>query len=447
MKKSIVIFALLALFGFCGCLSRACGGDTAPPVTDRKNIRYVDKQKMNTNSDWIAHIKSAGFPERTILAPEYKSIAHAVAFCGKNGGGTVVVPKGVWQTGPIHMFDDVCLHLEEGAEIVFSPRYSDYLPAVFTRWEGVECINFSPLIYARDCKHIAITGSGTLNGSGSAWWEWKLRQQDAAEKLALAGQRPFDPAERLFGREEDGLRPSFIQFVNCRDIFLGGITIKDGPMWTIHPVYCKNVLIEDVSIHTTGPNTDGIDPDSCCGVRIKNCSFDCGDDCIAIKSGLNEDGMRVGKPCEDIEISGCRMKNGHSAIALGSELSGGIRNIYVHDCCAIGTGIGIRLKTMPGRGGFVENVLFENIDMQNISGTAIHITLDYRQSTIRPQSENMTKIDEVVFRNILCNGAKYGIYACGVPGQIVSDIIVENCRINARTSRLFEGENLPIIEK
>ena len=345
------------------------------------------------------------------------------------------------------MFDNVCLHLEDGAEIIFSPRYSDYLPAVFTRWEGVECINFSPLIYACDCKNIAITGSGVLVGNGSAWWDWKLHQQAAAEKLALAGTRSFDPAERTFGTEKDALRPSFIEFVNCRDVFIGGITIKDGPMWTIHPVYCENVVVDGVSVLTTGPNTDGIDPDSCRNVLITDCTFDCGDDCIAIKSGLNEDGIRVGRACENIEISRCLMKNGHGAISLGSELSGGIRNIYAHDCRAIGTGNGIRLKTMPGRGGFVEHAVFENITMENISGTAIHITLDYQQSTTRPQSGAMTEIDEVVFRNIVCEGAKYGIYACGVSGQMVSDIIVENCRIYAQTNRLFEGERLPIVEK
>ncbi|MCQ2377674.1 MAG: glycosyl hydrolase family 28 protein [Victivallaceae bacterium] len=212
-------------------------------------------------------------------------------------------------------------------------------------------------------------------------------QQSAALRLAEKGKCVFRKEERVFGTPEDALRPSFIQFVNCKDVEIQGVTICDGPMWTIHPVYCENVSIDGVSVRTAGPNTDGIDPDSCRNIRISRCDFDCGDDCIALKSGLNEDGMRVGRSCENVEISDCVMRGGHATVAIGSELSGGIRNAVVRRCRISGVGIGIRVKTMPGRGGFVENVLFEDLEMSDISSAAIHFTTDYGQSTVRPQGK------------------------------------------------------------
>lgn len=207
------------------------------------------------------------------------AIQTAIDACAKAGGGTVVVSEGTWETKPIHLKSRIHLRIEKGADVIFSRRFDDYLPVVFTRWEGVECYNYSSLIYARDCTDIAVTGAGTLWGNGQAWWGWKKLQQKAAEELCYAQSRGVPVEERRYGTEEAALRPSFIQTIGC-----------------------KNVRIE-----TKGSNTDGINPDSCKNVLIEGCYLDTGDDRIAINSGMNEDGWRVNRPCENVEIRNCEM--------------------------------------------------------------------------------------------------------------------------------------------
>ena len=235
------------------------------------------------------------------------AIQTAIDACAKAGGGTVVVSEGTWETKPIDLKSRIHLRIEKGADVIFSRRFDDYLPVVFTRWEGVECYNYSSLIYARDCTDIAVTGAGTLWGNGQAWWGWKKLQQKAAEELCYAQSRGVPVEERRYGTEEAALRPSFIQTIGCKNVRIEGITVKDGPQWTLHPVYCENVAIQNVRIETKGPNTDGINPDSCKNVLIEGCYMDTGDDCIAINSGMNEDGWRVNRPCENVEIRNCEM--------------------------------------------------------------------------------------------------------------------------------------------
>ncbi|MHC4622114.1 MAG: glycoside hydrolase family 28 protein, partial [Planctomycetota bacterium] len=234
-----------------------------------------------------------------------KAFAAAVAACNEAGGGKVIVPPGTWLAGPIHLRSNVNLHLESGAEIRFSTDFEDYLPVVFTRYEGIECYNYSPPIYANDCTNIAVTGSGKLNGQGQAWWTKKQKQKEAAQKLHEM-TRGVPVKDRIFGRPDAFLRPSFIQFINCRDVLLEGVTVGSGPMWTIHPVYCENVIVRKVTLHTKGPNNDGVNPDSCKNVLIEYCNFDTSDDAIAVKSGRDEDGWRVGRPSENIVVRHCR---------------------------------------------------------------------------------------------------------------------------------------------
>ena len=233
-------------------------------------------------------------------------------------GGTVIVPRGEWKSGAIHLKSNVKLYLEEGCVIHFSSCMEDYLPPVFTRWEGVECYNYSSLIYAADCENVTICGTGVLDGAGSAWWHWKKLQQNAADRLIRAESQGIVVEERVFATREDALRPSFIQFINCKHVTLEDFTIEDGPQWTIHPVYCEDVVVRGVTVNTKGPNTDGCNPDSCRKVLIEDCTFETGDDCIAINSGMNEDGWRVGRPCEQIEVKNCRFIGGHAAVAIGS---------------------------------------------------------------------------------------------------------------------------------
>lgn len=363
-------------------------------------------------------------------------IQTAVRACAKMGGGTVVVPKGEWKSGAIHLNSNINLHLEDGAVIIFSDNPPDYLPVVFTRWEGVECYNYSPLIYANGCENISITGNGTLIGNGQSWWHWKRRQQSAAEELCYAEFNGIPLEERIFGTETAALRPSFIQPVNCKNVLLESFTIKDGPQWTIHPVYCDNVTIRGVTVSTHGHNTDGLNPDSCRNVLIDSCVFETGDDCIAINSGMNEDGQRVHRPCENVEIRNCQMLGGHGALVIGSAMSGGVKNVYAHDCKISGTMQGIRLKSMRGRGGYVDNVKFENMEINDVTEQAIQINMFYEFSTVMPKTDAPSDFRNIEIRNIRGKNAKTGIQIKGLPEQKLKNITLENIDLTAENGFL-----------
>ncbi len=281
-----------------------------------------------------------------ISVRKFASIQETVEECSRKGGGEVIIPKGEWKTGPIHLKSKISLILEEGAVVYFSDNPQDYLPVVFTRWDGTECYNYSPLIYVRDCSDIAVKGKGRLVGNGATWWSWKKLQQSAADELRYTESRRIPVEQRVYGTEKAALRSSFIQFIGCRNVLLEGFSIEDGPHWTIHPVYCEDVVIRNIKINTRGPNTDGLNPDSCADVLIEGCYFDTGDDCVAINSGLNEDGRRVGKPCRNLEIRDCTMTGGHGEVVIGSAVSGCVENIYMHDCRICDTMQGVRVKTM-----------------------------------------------------------------------------------------------------
>lgn len=363
---------------------------------------------------------------------EKEIIQTAINACAENGGGMVVVPKGKWTSGAIHLKSNIHLHLEDGAVIVFSDRFEDYLPVVFTRWEGVECYNYSPLIYANGCENIAVTGNGTLIGNGQAWWHWKKGlQQKAARELYSAQSNGLEVSERVYGTETAALRPSFIQPINCKNVLLEGFTIKDGPMWTIHPVYCENVIVRNVDVLTTGPNTDGLNPDSCRNVLIENCTFETGDDCIAINSGMNEDGWRVNRPCENIEIRNCRMTGGHGGVVIGSAMSGGVKNIYFHDCEISGTMQGIRMKSMRGRGGYVKDVRFENIEVNGITNQAVQINMFYEFTTVEPDSDTPPEFCDITIKNVHGADNKTGILVRGLPESPVRNITLEDIALSA----------------
>ncbi|PRX28274.1 glycosyl hydrolase family 28 [Orenia metallireducens] len=349
--------------------------------------------------------------------------------CFQAGGGTIIVPEGVWLTGPIHLKSNIHLKLEERAILRFSNKFDDYLPVVFTRWEGNECYNYSPLIYAPDCENIAITGAGRLEGNGQAWWSWKQTQQQAAERLYNAEYNGIPVEDRVFGIEE-GLRPQFIQPINSKNILIEGVTIVDGPMWTIHPVYCENMIVRDIKIITNGPNTDGINPDSCKNMLIEDCDFETGDDCIAIKSGINEDGRRVNRPCENLLIRNCTAKEGHGGVVIGSEMSGGVKNIHVHDCTFNGGERGIRLKSMRGRGGYVENILFEDIDLSNLREQAIVINMYYGSTTVNPNTDLPPKFENIKIKGIKGEGIERAVELKGLPEVPMKNIVLEDISIS-----------------
>lgn len=368
------------------------------------------------------------------------AIQSAIDQCAKMGGGTVVVPKGEWHTGKIHLRSNINLHLEDGARVIFSDNPDDYLPVVFTRWEGTECYNYSPLIYANGGENISITGSGTLIGSGESWWRWKNLQQTAADRLYNMAADNVPVEKRIFGTTEAALRPQFIQPINCRNVLLEGFTIIDGPQWTIHPVYCENVTVRNVNVLTRGHNTDGLNPDSCRNVLIEGCTFETGDDCIAVNSGLNEDGWRINRPCENIEIRNCTMNGGHGAIVIGSAMSGGVRNVYAHDCKIKNTMQGIRIKSMRGRGGYVDGVKMENIKINNVSDQAIQITMFYEFTTVEPRTKEPSEFKNIEIRNIRGKGAKTAIQIKGVPENNPQNIEIKN--VNLEAQKAYEHSDI-----
>jgi polygalacturonase len=365
------------------------------------------------------------------LASNTEAFRQAITACSEEGGGTVSIPRGTWLTGPIRLRSNVNLHLEKGALVRFSTCPDDYLPVVFTRWEGVECYNYSPLIYARDCENVAVSGEGTLDGQGQAWWHWKRLQQTAAKALYDAESEGLPVDERVFGTEEAALRPQFLQTIHCRNVLVEGVTFVNGPMWTVHPVYCENVLVRGISVKSEGPNTDGLNPDSCRNVVIEGCAFHTGDDCIAINSGMNEDGWRVGRPCENVMIRDCVMSEGHGAVAIGSGMSGGVRNVYVHDCRVTGGDQGIRLKSMRGRGGCVENVRFDKIQMAGLRREAIVLNMFYGSSTAASRSARPPVFRNIHVTNVICNGAGVAVAIRGLPEQPIEHVVLANLHLNA----------------
>jgi polygalacturonase len=387
-------------------------------------------------------VEAPSFPDRVLDVRDYGAVddgstlntqafRQAVEACHIMGGGVVWVPAGIWLTGPIHLRSNVNLRPEKDALVRFSAQPADYLPVVFTRWEGVECFNYSPFIYAHDCENIAVTGEGAFDGQGEAWWHWKKLQQAAAKTLYDAEFDGIPVEKRIYGTEEAALRPQFLQAIDCRNVLIEGVTFRNGPMWTLHPVYCQDVLVRNVTVDTRGPNNDGLNPDSCLNVVVEDCSFSTGDDCIAINSGMNEDGWRVARPCENIVVRNCHMSEGHGAVAIGSGMSGGVRNVHVSDCRFTGGDQGIRLKSMRGRGGFVENVYFENIYMADLRREAIVLNMFYGSSTAASRSDAAPVFRNIYIRDVTCESAGVAVAIRGLPEQPIEHVVLEDLHLNA----------------
>lgn len=357
-----------------------------------------------------------------------KAFASAIEACSKAGGGRVAVPAGRFLTGPIHLKSNIELHLADGANVVFSDRFQDYLPPVLVRVGGVDLYNYSPLIYARDCTNIAITGSGRLNGNAQAWWAWQRKETKEFFDMAARGV----PVEkRVFGTPEAAIRPSFVSFVNCKNVLLEGFTIGSGPNWTIHPVYCQNTTIRRVTVDTDGPNNDGIDPDSCRDMLIEYCTFSTGDDCVVLKSGYNEDGWRVSRPTENVIMRYCSSKRGHGGLVIGSEMSGDVRNVFMYDCEFEGTDRAIRIKSRRGRGGVVENVWAQNLKVKNMQREVVIMNMDYSSDTKQAANEKPPVFRNMVIRNVTGDGAPTALLLQGLQDSPIENIWFENVVINS----------------
>ncbi|HEU0052828.1 MAG TPA: glycoside hydrolase family 28 protein, partial [Longimicrobium sp.] len=400
----------------------------------------------------LARIRPPRFPDRDFPVTAHgavgdgttdatRAIAAAVAACAAAGGGRVVVPAGRFLTGPVHLRGGVNLHLERGATLAFTTDPRAYLPPVLTRWEGVELMGYSPLIYAYGQENVAITGEGTLDGQAddAHWWPWKgqaahgwregmPRQNEARARLFALMERGAPVEERVFA-EGSYLRPQFIQPYRCRDVLIEGVTIVRSPMWEIHPVLCENVTVRGVTISTHGPNNDGCDPESCRDVLIEGCTFDTGDDCIAIKSGRNADGRRIGVATENVIIRDCVMKDGHGGVTLGSEISGHVRNVFVERCRMDSPNLerAIRFKNNASRGGVLEHVYVRDVTVGEVSDTVLSVDLYYEEGQ---RGGHTPVVRDVELRGVTSRKSRYGVYMRAYPGSEISGIRVVDSRFD-----------------
>ena len=362
----------------------------------------------------------------------------AIAACNKAGGGRVVVPAGTFVTGPIHLKSNVNLHVSKGATIKFSQDTKEYLPVVFSRWEGVELMNYSPFIYAFEQTNIAITGEGTLDGQSNkdAWWLWNGRasygwkegtpnQRADRNALLQMAEKGVPVSERVFG-EGHYLRPQFIQPYRCKNVLIENVTVINSPMWEIHPVLCTNVIVRKVKISSHGPNNDGCDPESCTDVLIEGCTFDTGDDCIAIKSGRNADGRRLNAPTQNIIVRECIMKDGHGGVTVGSEISGGVRNLFAENCKLDSPNLdhALRVKNNAMRGGLLENFHFRNITVGQVAHAVITIDFNYEEGA---KGSFTPVVRNFVVDGLVSTKSMYGLDVQGLPRAPIYDLRLTNC--------------------
>ena len=429
---------------------RYAGASAAMAMTPGALARPIDP--WYRAADIARTVRAPEFPARDFDITAYgargdgttlntHAIASAIAACAAAGGGRVVVPAGRFLTGAVHLKSNVNLHLAEGSTLLFSTDPAHY-PIVFTRWEGVELMNYSPFIYARKQKNIAITGSGTLDGQGSAehWWSWKGPWGGSAEhgwKEGMPDQRKaratlFQMAEdrvpvekRVFG---DGsyLRPAFVQPYDCENVLIEGVKLRGSPFWQIHPVLCRNMIVRGVDIMGHGPNNDGCDPESVDLMLIEHCVFDTGDDCIAVNSGRNEDGRRLATPSQNILIRDCRMKEGHGGVVIGSQISGGARWVFAERCVMDSPDLwyAIRFKNNALRGGLLEDFYYRDIDVGTVSRAAVTCDFNYEEGA---NGKFVPRLRNVVVERLRAKNAVRVIDSQGLPGAPVTDITLRDC--------------------
>lgn len=396
----------------------------------------------------LARIKAPTFPDRDFPITDHgaragedctAAIAAAIEACHHAGGGRVVVPAGEWLTGAVHLKSNVNLHVSKGATLRWTFDLDKY-PVVFTRWEGVECMNYSPFIYAWEQENIAITGEGTLDGGATeeTWWAWNRRadrprkQVPDRNKLIEYGETGVPVEQRVFGPGHY-LRPNFIQPYRCRNILIEGVTIIRSPMWEINPVLSQNITVRGVKIISHGPNNDGCDPESCRDVLIEDTLFDTGDDCIAIKSGRNNDGRRVNVPSENIIVRNCVMKDGHGGVVLGSECSGGIRNVFVENCEMDSPELdrALRFKNNAVRGGVLENVFMRNVRIGRVAEAVLTIDLLYEEGA---RGEHKPIVRNVHMENITSSASPRVLFIRGFEGAVIENIRISNSTFSGVTA-------------
>jgi polygalacturonase len=383
----------------------------------------------------LARIRPPVFPDREFPITDFGAkrgqdatgaLRAAIEACRRAGGGRVVVPPGEFPTGPIHLESNVNLHVSEGATLLFSRDPADYLPPVRTRWEGVELMGYSPLVYAYGKTNVALTGRGTLDGQadGAHWWPWKRGeggpdQKPDRDRLFARAEAGVPVAERVCGGG-CALRPQFVQLYRCTNVLVEGVRITRSPMWAIHPVLCRNVTVRGVTVASLGPNNDGCDPESSTDVLVEDCLFDTGDDCIAIKSGRNADGRRLAAPSERIVVRGCRMRAGHGGVTIGSEATGGVRDVFVERCAMSSPDLerGLRIKTNARRGGRIEGVYVRDVEIGEV-GSAIDVDLRYEEAADGPFAP---VVRDLRIDRLTVGRARRALFVRGLPGSPVEGL-------------------------
>lgn len=447
MNKSVLLLALAFTFGLSAYAvkKKECNDPWKDVANVEKNIKAPQFNQKN-----VFNINDFGAKEG-VKDYSNKAINKAISACSENGGGVVLVPKGVYYTGPITFKSNVNLYLADSAVLKFSTNPADYEPFEKTRFEGWDCINFHPLIYAYGQTNIAITGKGILDGQADTtnWWPWKgivkfawkegTKSQEWNGTDANGGRNRLEtmadahvPMEQRIMKPEDCLRPAFVEFYSCSNILLSDFKLVNSPFWCLHPLLSNNVTVKGVTVSSHGPNNDGCDPESCTNVLIDGCTFDTGDDCIAIKSGKDDDGRRWNKPSENIIVRNCDMKDGHGGVVLGSEISGGVRNVWVENCTMDSPNLErvVRIKSNPKRGGVLENFFVRNIKVGVCKEAIFRVEMKYEHVTEGP---NIPQVKNFVMENVSSNKSKYGIWIDGLentPQKQINGVTIRNCNFN-----------------
>jgi polygalacturonase len=395
----------------------------------------AERPEWNEVPKILKRIVAPKFPRRDFVITRFGAVADgktdsteaitkAIAACSESGGGRVVVPAGEFLTGAIHLKSGVNLHLDAKSVLLFSTDPRAYLPAVFTRFEGTELYNYSPLIYAFGQKDVAVTGEGTLDGQANEtnWLAWK--STSARSRLVKMATDNVPVGHRQFG-EGDKLRPSFVEFNRCQNVLIEGVKIRRSPMWELHPLLCTNVTVRGVDIVSHGANNDGCDPESCRDVLIEKCLFDTGDDCIAIKSGRNTDGRRVNVPSVNLIIRDCIMRDGHAGTAIGSEISGSCSNVFVENCEMSSSNLvcALRLKSNAVRGGVLQNIFMRNVNVGVVKDSVLQIDFLYDEGAkgdYKPIAKN------VVMENISVAHTPRVLNVRGFPEASITDVRIYN---------------------
>lgn len=435
--------AVMCFLVFTGCNSNSSNTDNTPSWALADSIRALIVEPTFQDKDFLITDYGA-VADSTVRSTA--AINQAIQVCHDEGGGRVIVPRGTFLTGAIHLKSNVNLHLTDGAKLLFSRDTEDYMPLVKTRWEGMECMNYSPLIYAYEVENVAITGNGLLDGNAdnTYWWPWKAKkdygweegmdnQLEAVKKLTQQVKDRVPVQDRVYG---DGsfLRPPFIQPYLSTNILIADVKIVNAPFWNINPVLCENVTVKNVKVVTHGPNNDGCNPESCKNVLITGCYFDTGDDCIAIKSGRNEDGREIARPAENHIIENSEMKDGHGGIVIGSEISGGARNIFAQNLKMDSPELDriLRLKTSSLRGGVIENVFMRNVEVGTYKEAAILVDMHYENP-----GDFMPTVRNIYVENLqVKEGGKFGVLINAYEESPVENLHIFNSNI--------EGVHVPV---